>query len=323
MCGRIDSYLNAFTSLRVDKNRKRWPAATYHCSPYKPFLLLAVLDQIESAQITRNFISPSFELTRTWLNYIATLANLPLRPSMALPFYHLESADFWQLISQPGREHLRGRQIQSMAKLRSFYLGARFSDDLFPLLQMATSRKKLQTALINTYFAPEIQPSIREQSYINCASVIYSRALLHTSEAQPPGDRATTGDRIRDQGFRKAIVQLYNHRCALCGIKMLTPEGHSIVDAAHIVPWSQSRNDHPTNDMALCKLCHWSFDEGLMAVDDTYHVLISPTVIKDDNLPGHIMTLSARPMFKPEQSRFWPATENFQWHRKERFRRKV
>lgn len=26
-------------------------------------------------------------------------------------------------------------------------------------------------------------------------------------------------DKVRDQGFRKAIVNLYDHRCALCGIE--------------------------------------------------------------------------------------------------------
>jgi len=51
-------------------------------------------------------------------------------------------------------------------------------------------------------------------------------------------------------------VSLYNHRCALCGIRMLTPDGHTVVEAAHIIPWRQSRDDKPTNGMALCRLCH-------------------------------------------------------------------
>ena len=33
---------------------------------------------------------------------------------------------------------------------------------------------------------------------------------------------------------------------------MLTLEGHTVVDAAHIKPWSASHNDCPTNGMALC-----------------------------------------------------------------------
>ena len=33
-----------------------------------------------------------------------------------------------------------------------------------------------------------------------------------------------------------------------------------------LISWSESRDDRPTNGLALCRLCHWSFDEGLMSV---------------------------------------------------------
>ena len=71
---------------------------------------------------------------------------------------------------------------------------------------------------------------------------------------------------MRDQGFRRAVVTAYTHRCAFCGIRMRTIDGHTAVDAAHIIPWSLSHNDDPRNGLALCKLCHWSFDEGLLGV---------------------------------------------------------
>ena len=63
--------------------------------------------------------------------------------------------------------------------------------------------------------------------------------------------------KIRDQGFRKAIVRLYEHRCAICGIRILTPEGHTVVEAAHIIPWSKTHNDSPQNGMSL----HQCFQE--------------------------------------------------------------
>ena len=99
---------------------------------------------------------------------------------------------------------------------------------------------------------------------------------------EPEGQEET---RVRDQGFRRAIVNLYDHRCALCGIRMLTPEGHTVVEAAHIVQWNESHNDLPTNGMALCRLCHWSFDEGLMSVGNRYEVFVSGRVHVERNLP--------------------------------------
>ncbi|MBW2573343.1 MAG: HNH endonuclease, partial [Deltaproteobacteria bacterium] len=127
--------------------------------------------------------------------------------------------------------------------------------------------------------------------------------------------------KIRDSGFRRTIVNLYQHRCALCGIRMLTSEGHTIVDAAHVVPWKDSFDDRPTNGMALCKLCHWSFDKGLMSVGKEYEVLVSKRVSVEKNYPGHILTLTDRPIFTPEEEKFYPAQDNLHWHRKNLFRR--
>lgn len=207
------------------------------------------------------------------------------------------------------------------------FFGGRWVNTLSAVtLQMEHSREKLRAVLVQTYFAPEIQPTIWQQSIINCDSAKYAIGLLGTSEAVASYslrvNETECAAKVRDQGFRKAIVRLYAHRCALCGIKMLTLEGRTVVDAAHIIPFSESRNDHPTNGIALCKLCHWSFDEGLMSVDTHYDVMVSPAVKKDPNLPGHILTLSDRPIFRPIESRFWPAQESFDWHRKQRFRKR-
>lgn len=120
---------------------------------------------------------------------------------------------------------------------------------------------------------------------------------------------------LRKQGFRKAIVKLYDHRCALCGIRLLTPEGHTIVEAAHIIPWRESQDDNPTNGMALCRLCHWSFDEGMMGVNPDYSVLVSKRIQIDNNFPGHMSTLIDRQIIKPENPQFFPDPANLEWHR--------
>jgi putative restriction endonuclease len=324
MCSRLDYYLHALAKIRVDKNKNNWTRLTNFCSPYKPILLLSIFDHIETARITKNFIEPSFELTRTFRNYISLLPDLGRKANIAYPFYYLGSSKFWELRPRPEASE-RNFGAPSIKKLQEFYYGARFKDDLFPLLQMRHSREKLRTSLIQTYFSKEIQENIYGQSIINCASDRYSDSLLGLSERLPEynnlAQETENKEKVRDQGFRKAIVKLYDHRCALCGIKMLTPEGHTAVDAAHIKPWSESLNDDPTNGMALCKLCHWSFDEGFMSVDKQYNVLVSSIVVQDYNLPGHIMTLSDRPMFRPSESRFWPNQNNFLWHQKERFRK--
>ena len=47
-----------------------------------------------------------------------------------------------------------------------------------------------------------------------------------------------------------------------------------------------------------------------------YEVLISKRVSREANLPGHMLTLSDRPIFRPVKHSFWPAQGNMEWHRK-------
>ena len=326
MCERLDCYLEKFSSLRTDKNRNRWTEQTAFCAPHKPFLILSILDLIASGSISRNFIEPSFELAETFSNYWAQVMPIGTSGSMSYPFYHLASSRFWHLVSQPGTQHQKGLTISSVKRLRELYLGAKFDDDLFPLLVMETSREKIRSTLIETYFSKSTRNILTEQTKINIESSSYSTQLVTTAE--PKLVYAYTGNtspdhekKVRAHGFRKAIVKLYEHRCALCGIRMLTPEGHTVVEAAHIVPWSKSHNDSPINGMALCRLCHWSFDEGLMGVGKDYDVLISSAVRQDKNFPGHMLTLSGRTIFKPQKTTFWPDQKNLKWHRKEKFKR--
>jgi len=103
---------------------------------------------------------------------------------------------------------------------------------------------------------------------------------------------------------------------------MLTSNGHTVVEAAHIIPWRETKDDRPTNGLVLCRLCHWSFDEGLMAVGKDYEVLISKRVSRESNLPGHMLTLSDRTIFRPTKQSFWPEQENIEWHRKKVFKTK-
>ncbi|MEW6210243.1 MAG: HNH endonuclease, partial [Acidobacteriota bacterium] len=81
-------------------------------------------------------------------------------------------------------------------------------------------------------------------------------------------------------------------------------------------------DDNPKNGMALCKLCHWSFDEGMLGVSNEYVVLASPQLTSTHNIPGHLPTLLGRIIIGPEEKVLWPDLASLTWHRKEKFRRR-
>jgi putative restriction endonuclease len=323
MRGKIDCYTEAFKKLRTDRNRTRWSPLTTYRAPHKPFLLLSVLDHIAQGLINSNLIAPDYELVETFGRYWSRIMPLGTSGNIAYPFVYMDSEPFWHLSPKPGVKIPTGKTISSVKRIKELFYGARLDDELFPLLLVDYPRERLKETLITTYFAPEAQAIMREQGEINRDAFAYSENLLRTSEAKPESPSADDADekkkKVRDQGFRRAIVNLYEHRCALCGIRMMTPAGHTVVEAAHIEPWCVQHDDKPSNGMALCRLCHWSFDEGLMTVNTDYEVKVSKTVRQDNNFPGHILTLSDRPIFKPGRAKFWPAQDNLDYHRKKIF----
>lgn len=321
----LAQYLKSFSRLRTYKDHKKWFALTTYQAPHKPFLLLSIMDLIAQGSITENFIEPSFELVETFNGYWNSIMPLGSKTSMAYPYPRLKTDGFWHLVPNPTFENQININFSSMTKLREVCAGGRMDEELFQLFCKPETREQLRAVLIETYFAPEIRTKVLEQGHLNYAAYRYSQKLLKVAEWKKDfgkaKDESDWQKNIRDSGFRRTIVTLYRHRCALCGIRMLTPEGHTVVEASHIRPWSISYDDRPTNGLSLCRLCHWSFDEGLMSVGKKYEVLVSKRVVVEQNYPGHILTLIDRPIFTPGKESFWPEQDNLHWHRRNTFRR--
>lgn len=234
-----------------------------------------------------------------------------------MPFFHLRSEGFWHLIPQSGKIEILTeiRKITSIYKFHEVAIGAKLDDDLFFLLSREEPRNTLRTLLVSSYFAPEFQPLLIDQSGINRKAYYYSQKLLEKTQKNLL-EKALVEEEypVRDQGFRRAIIVAYNHRCAVCGIRMLTPAGHTVVDAAHIIPWSISHNDSPRNGMAMCRLCHWTFDEGLIGISNKYKVIISSQITSSLNVPGHLITLADRIIIGPDEKVLWPDVDAIAWH---------
>lgn len=311
----------AFSSLRTDRNKNRWLKTTINSAPHKPFLLLAIMDHIAQGLIVENFIEPSIDLVDTFNAYWSLVMPMEMRNgSMAYPFARLTNDGLWELIPAQG-EVINIDTITSMRKLTDVCVGAKFHDDVFQFLLLPDSRERLRAMIISTYFENSICHLIESCGVLNQNSYEYSKAVL-AAEISPRYLKKVE-EKVRDQGFRRAIVSLYEHRCAICGIRIRTEEGHTVVDAAHIIPWSISHDDQASNGMALCKLCHWTYDEGMISIDAKYTVEVSTKIQTEKNLLGHIMTFSGRKIFTPEIKKHWPNPENLDWHKKEKFRKPV
>ncbi|MBW1804328.1 MAG: hypothetical protein JRJ85_26790, partial [Deltaproteobacteria bacterium] len=104
--------------------------------------------------------------------------------TMAHPFPRLRSDGFWERICNSGFDADADYNVTSMVKLREIYAGARMDDDLFLCLCDPETRERLRLVLIQTYFAPEVQPVLLEQGRVNYEAYEYGKKLLADPEAE-------------------------------------------------------------------------------------------------------------------------------------------
>jgi putative restriction endonuclease len=320
----LEIYIKQFATLNRSHGSV-WSQSTKQRAPHKPILLLAVLDLVHRGVITSPFIAVTgdfVELNELFNLYWRRIIPLGQTSSIAFPFSRLNREPFWELVPQPGMSITPAviNNTSSVTYLRKHALGAKLDEGLFRIMENAEERGALREALLQSCFSPEAAALLREQSAINREAFAYSRILeekAHLPLVKEILDADSYRPVARDQGFRRIVIKAYDHRCALCGVRIITPEQHTVVDAAHIVPWRRHQIDDIRNGMALCKLCHWAFDEGMMGVSKTYEVITSRQIAAIPNAPGFLLTLSGRGIIPPSDHDLWPAQHYLAEHRKE------
>jgi hypothetical protein len=130
--------------------------------------------------------------------------------------------------------------------------------------------------------------------------------------------------KLRNRAFKQAIKEAYDFKCAVCGMKIYSPNTLQWeVEAVHIVPHSKNGKDDLLNGLALCRLHHWAFDVGWFALEDNFDIIASRK-IKDLSVDfgklgnyDFIRQLSkgnSRISLPKEQS-IYPHPNAIKWHR--------
>src|SRR3989338_7358042 len=111
----------------------------------------------------------------------------------------------------------------------------------------------------------------------------------------------------REARFRLTVVPAYNYTCALTGYRLITVDAGSIVDAAHIHQFADSRNNHPQNGIALCKNAHWLFDQGLWSLTDDYRVIVASDRFHESGDEAMLLhRIGGKQIHLPVDSNYWP-----------------
>jgi putative restriction endonuclease len=224
------------------------------------------------------------------------------RLDIRLPFYHLSSDKVWEPFT---RDDTRAHDPRS-----TYYV--KLNHVFYELLQSSAFRTSARVALIKSYFLPAEQVALA--NLVNLSTDELERTLL-IEEC----DEASV-EKVRNIRFRLDIVAAYNYTCALTGYRVTTIDGATIVDAAHIHQFSDSRNDDPRNGIALCKNAHWMFDQGLWSIDKDYRVLVADSAFDEETRDQKsLRDFQGMQIALPSNPKLWPDAKHLAWHRKNRF----
>jgi len=227
------------------------------------------------------------------------------KPDVRMPFHHLRSDGFWQAYMENG-------EVSPDKKVTRY---VELDPDFLKSLGDARFRRKARRLLIARWFLPDERKSLYTLYRMPIPAdheIARDATFGRTSEAKVVG---------REARFRLDVVPAYNYTCALTGYRVTTIDAGSIVDAAHIHAFKDSRNNDPRNGIALCKNAHWLFDAGLWSLDDDYRVIVARShfiEVSPDQKP--LAEYEGQRIRLPADRSIWPEQRHLAWHRKNRFK---
>ncbi|MBG1257740.1 tetratricopeptide repeat protein [Nostoc commune] len=110
----------------------------------------------------------------------------------------------------------------------------------------------------------ELTAVIEADGFFNPKSIKQARERITISIARRQGQPQ----------FRQSLLEAYNYCCAITGC-----DAQEALEAAHIIPYSETENNHPSNGLLLRADIHTLFDLNLITINpETMQVRFAPSL---------------------------------------------
>ena len=84
--------------------------------------------------------------------------------------------------------------------------------------------------------------------------------------------------------------------------------------ATHLIPFSASRNDHPTNGLALCKNHHGTMERNLIAPCPDHHWHVAEILdARRSNGEKELIELAGKSLLLRKDLAFHPDADGLKW----------
>lgn len=310
----MHSALDCLRQLRVNRSQTI-------TSPHKPCLILAVLCEIQSGHITTPIIPIDTRLIARYYELFQAACNERINASPWLPLWHLrtdkgcdgEQGSLWNPILHKHVVSIANHlgQAKSLRQIEERFQCAELDAVLFSALQNEVTRREAAALLLTYYFDKHLEGKQRLEAYINAA---FASGDYEKHPDKLHGEvRESSQATARSAAFRALVLEAYDYRCAASRRRFITPDFRYLVEAAHLVPFSISQDDRPTNGLALTPDLHWAVDNYLIAPgpDRRWHVSKSVDALIEDN--AWLWRLDGQPLYLPKDERSHPQPTGLEW----------
>ncbi|MCF6311001.1 MAG: HNH endonuclease [Verrucomicrobiales bacterium] len=293
----LECYFDKLYNLRVGVVGQ---GGDRHERPHKPVMLLTVLDLMDAGEIGRNRIEWNERLRERFAQIFEVVRSSNDKATPENPFFYLRSEGFWKHVGKAGKEGLV-EGLSNPPRKRELAEGifhVELETDFYHLLEDRKKRELLREALISRYF-PNKQEALADLNI----------ERHHRAAEIDPKDAIA-----RSAAFRKLILATYDYQCVACGMRIRLPSGITMVDAAHLIPFAVSANDHPSNGFTLCKNHHWAFDRHLITPDQEGRWQVSPNLeSRRSSGEAELCALAGERMLRPQEELFAPSVAAIEW----------
>ena len=315
----MEVLLQQITSLRRS-NTKFGPA------PHKPILLLALLESFEEGEIDDNFIGINPTLLTRFYDLWHLLVLTAEAPNFSLAFFNMgnERRELWNLIEIPGIGLLKMHKYyyNSLKKLTGTFVGAKLSEEFYSALNDRQSREVLENALLDTYFPNcSLRKKMTAKRYSSKIEnqILYAHSENYLQDMILQDREETIESReeelvLRNFIFGKAVIDKYDKQCAITGLKIESHSDEFLIDACPIVPFQQINDYSIDNGIALSPTLCRAFDNGLIAIDNNYKILV-PHRLNEISHKSGIRHYVNKTILLPSKEEFYPSLQRLAEHR--------
>jgi putative restriction endonuclease len=238
----------------------------------------------------------------------------------------MNTEPFWELIPNRGCE----LWIQSKSPMRSFsnlttaVKYAKIDEELKELLLKKIESQVLFRVLLDKYFPKANSTALTIPDYIYLTDI--RTQILEDSKTEYQKRLTQIRNNLDNEGFqeeifvrggifKKEVPKIYNFTCCISGFRIDAGDNISMVDACHIIPFSEGFNDTISNGLSMCPNLHRAFDRGLISINNDFNVIVNKNFSEPFQSTYNIKQFEGKKITLPSKEHHYPSVDSLVYHR--------